>query len=374
VQRAFLILGFWTAYGVYAAWQTHFRSSFTKDPYPWASALTAELSYAYLWALFTPVIGRICDRWRAEINQWRSTLLVHILASVVFASAAKLLWDAIMVVLLDMRIGYYVNGFTIKRLAWSLNGALDIGFTAYFLVAASWYVGDYYVRYLQKQREADVLERELARAELRALKMQLNPHFLFNTLHAISALVAASPKEAEMMIARLSDMLRSSLDSSGQQEVTLEQELRFLQLYLDIEQMRFRDRLQVRIQLDADAAGAMVPNMLLQPLVENSIRHGIERVSRKGRIDIQARLDGEQLILSVADNGAGLPADRSGVDGFGVGLRATRGRLERLYGSRFSLVLRARAEGGVEAVVVLPYQPAPSREENVEEQAGAAAV
>jgi two-component system, LytTR family, sensor kinase len=366
VQRTLLIFGFWTAYGLYAAWQTHFRSSYSKVPYSWGSALTAELSYAYLWALFTPLIGRICDRWRAELRQWRSTLLVHICSALLFAFVSKLCWDALMVATMHMRIGYYVNGFSLKSVAWSLSNALDIGFTAYFLVAASWYVGDYYARYLQKQREAHELERELARAELRALKMQLNPHFLFNTLHAISALVAAAPKEAEMMIARLSDMLRSSLDSSGQQEVTLEQELRFLQLYLDIEQMRFRDRLRVKIQFDADASTALVPNMLLQPLVENSIRHGIERVSRPGRIDIQARLDCDQLILTVADNGRGLPEASGGVDGFGVGLRATRGRLERLYGARFSLVLRERTEGGVEAVVVLPYQPAPARVEDTE--------
>ena len=364
VKQVILIFGFWTLYGLYAAWQTHFRSSFTRQPYSWPSALQAEMSYAYLWALLTPLIGKICGRWRFEGKRWPATLAVHLGASLVFACAAKLAWDAMVVALLDFPVGYYKKGFSFERLAISLNGALDLGLTAYFLVAAAWYLADYYSRYQQKQREAIALERELAQAELRALKMQLNPHFLFNTLHAISALVVASPQDAEQMIARLSGMLRASLDTSGQQEVPLEQEIRFLHLYLDIEQMRFRDRLQVRIAIDAEAAGALVPNLLLQPLVENAIRHGIERITGQGCIAITARRDGASLVLSVADNGVGLDDGESAPDGFGVGLRSTRGRLQRLYGARQSLVLRRRTEGGVEAVVILPYQPSTQTREH----------
>jgi two-component system, LytTR family, sensor kinase len=368
VKQAILIFGLWTLYGLYAAWQTHFRSSFSREPYGWPAALQAELSYAYLWALLTPLIGRICQRWRMESRRWPATVAIHLASSLLFTSVAKIAWDAIVVALINFPIGYYRYGFTWKRLMLSLNGALDVGLTAYFLVAASWYLADYYRRYQQKQREALELERELAKAELRALKMQLNPHFLFNTLHAISALVAHAPKEAEQMIARLSSMLRSSLDSSGQQEVPLEQEVRFLQLYLDIEQMRFRDRLQVRITLAPDTAGALVPNLLLQPLVENSIRHGIERMTGQGRIEVRAERSGDTLVLTVADNGTGVEEGEPAPDGFGVGLRSTRGRLERLYGARQSLVLRRPPQGGVEAVVVIPYQPAPEGRE----RAGAA--
>jgi LytS/YehU family sensor histidine kinase len=290
------------------------------------------------------------------VADWVVPVAKHLALAIALSCLTKLAWDLGMFHALAFRPLYLSKGWTLDNVLRSLNGALDIGLTAYALVVISCFAADYYQRYLNKQREALELERELAQAELRALKMQLHPHFLFNTLHAISALVADAPKEAEQMIVRLSEMLRLSLDNSGAQEVSLDQEIRFLNLYLDIERMRFAERLTVTMNIEPGALEAAVPNLILQPLVENSIRHGIERVSRPGRIEVSAaRLDGH-LVLSVMDNGAGLPQDQMPPERYGVGLRATRGRLERLYGPAQSLVLRRPAAGGVEAVVTIPFR------------------
>lgn len=363
MRRNLPIFGFWTVYGLYAAWQTHYRSAVSGEPYSWRTSLTAEMSYAYLWALCTPTLIATCRHWRVDVRAWVPPVAKHLLLAVALSCFTKLAWDLAMFNILGFHPLYVAKGLTLDNVLRSLNGALDIGLTAYALVAISCFAVDYYQRYVNKQRETVELERELAQAELRALKMQLHPHFLFNTLNAISALVADAPKEAEQMIVRLSEMMRLSLDNSGLQEVALDQELRFLNLYLDIEKMRFAERLSMTMRIEPETLGAAVPNLILQPLVENCIRHGIERISRPGRIEVSAaRLNGH-LVLSIADNGAGLPQEQMPPERYGVGLRATRGRLERLYGSAQSLVLRRQATGGVEAVVTIPFRLSRSAQE-----------
>jgi LytS/YehU family sensor histidine kinase len=185
--------------------------------------------------------------------------------------------------------------------------------------------------------------------------MQLNPHFLFNTLHAVSALVERDPAGVRRLVARLSALLRHVLDSGGRQEVTLAEELAFLRDYLDIQQVRFQGRLQVSESIPDDLLGAMVPNLILQPLVENAIVHGLGRVEGCGRIDMAAVRRGAALVLTVRDNGPGLQRNGSGV---GVGLSNTVARLAGLYGDEATLVLGSTDEGGVEARIELPYHTA----------------
>jgi LytS/YehU family sensor histidine kinase len=199
------------------------------------------------------------------------------------------------------------------------------------------------------------LDRRLAEAKLEALQRQLHPHFLFNTLNTISGLMHQDVQAADLMIDRLSDLLRTTLDTSGVQEVPLKQELATLQTYLDIEQTRFRDRLSVRLDVDAGVQDALVPNFLLQPLVENAIRHGIGPLARPGRIDIRAYRHGADLQLEVRDTGLGLPPDRLIALNKGVGLANTRARLEHLYGTAHQFVFSNIDGGGFSVRVAIPF-------------------
>ena len=190
-------------------------------------------------------------------------------------------------------------------------------------------------------------------AKLHALQMQLNPHFLFNSLGAIAELMHRDVKAADRMLTRLSELLRASLDSSTTQTVTLEHELGFIRRYLEIEQTRFGARLQVNFSLSEETMGCLVPNLILQPLIENAIKHGIEPQSQPGTVEIGSRRIGEDLELTVADNGRGFP---SGIPPTreGIGMANSRARLRELYGAESLLVLTSRSGGGVMARVVIP--------------------
>ena len=182
--------------------------------------------------------------------------------------------------------------------------------------------------------------------------MQLQPHFLFNTLHAISALMYRDPEGADRMIARLSDFLRLTLDSTGVQRVTLKREMEYLDKYLEIEQVRFGERLKVHHDIAPDTLDLLVPNLVLQPLVENSVRHGIAPRASGGRIDIDARREGETLFISVSDDGAG----SSGAIQEGVGLTNTRARLAQMYGGAARLDLTPANGSGFSSRLSIPCE------------------
>jgi two-component system LytT family sensor kinase len=186
--------------------------------------------------------------------------------------------------------------------------------------------------------------------------MQLHPHFLFNTLHTITALVHEDPELAERTIARLSELLRLFLATSTIHEVPLSEELRILDLYLDIERTRFEDRLTVHFDVPLELRDAMVPNLVLQPLVENSIRHGVGKKSAPGWISVAAEKYGETLVLRVTDSGVGLRESGKNSGQTGMGLAITKGRLESLYAEQQSLVLRDIQTGGAEVRITLPFR------------------
>jgi sensor histidine kinase YesM len=205
--------------------------------------------------------------------------------------------------------------------------------------------------------QASRLETRLARAQLDSLKMQLQPHFLFNTLHSVSALIHEDGEAADLMISRLSEFLRLVIERAGAQEVALVEELEFLQRYLEIQQVRFQERLRVSVDVPGETLGAMVPNLVLQPLVENAIRHAVEPRSTGGRVEVSAARAGDVLELSIRDDGPGL---RPGNPGTGLGLANTRARLEHLYGDRSSLEVADHPEGGVIATVTFPWRIGPA--------------
>jgi LytS/YehU family sensor histidine kinase len=234
-------------------------------------------------------------------------------------------------------------------------------FLYYIAILAGGVARDYFLRYQARREEAIRLETQaaqlqvqLADARLAALRTQLNPHFLFNTLHAVSALVERDPRGVRRMIARLSELLRTTLEGADEQEVPLSQELTFTHRYLEIMQIRFQGRLVIESQIEPGALDALVPNLILQPLVENAIKHGVSKIDDAGRIEIHAHRDGARLVMSVRDNGP-----RVGENGLragdGLGLRNTRERLSELYGTEQSLTLRPAGDEGVIAEVSIPY-------------------
>jgi LytS/YehU family sensor histidine kinase len=282
-------------------------------------------------------------------RNWPGRLLLHLAAGGVFALAKPLLDYPVIryfycphpealtfpTFYLMSLSGHYFNFVLI---CWAMMG-----------VGHAW--NSYVTSWEQGLRSAQ-LEAALARARMQVLKMQLQPHFLFNTLNSISALVTQDPPAAERMVARLGDLLRLALKEADVQEATLDRELRFLQLYLEIEQVRFGPRLRVELDVAPEVLDACVPHLLLQPLVENALRHGAGRKAGPARVVIRGRRADARLRLEVEDDGGGLP------DWFreGVGLGNTRDRLRRMYGDGQALRLEGGPAGGVRVTVDLPFR------------------
>lgn len=230
---------------------------------------------------------------------------------------------------------------------------LDFALVTYAAIVGLSYAVRYHQESQARALNAVNLEARLMEARLKTLESELHPHFLFNTLHAISTLVHSDPEAADRMISRLSDLLRLTFDRSGAGEVPLKEELEFLEKYLEIEQIRFQDRLSVRFQIDPETLDAEVPRLILQPLVENAIKHGISPQSGRGLIQIAARRQDDAVWIEVRDNGVGLSSTaRAGFEQ-GVGLSNTRARLECLYGSTHRLELE-ESEGGLAVQVLIP--------------------
>ena len=213
------------------------------------------------------------------------------------------------------------------------------------------------ISYFRQARDREQLEARLALAQLQTLKLQLQPHFLFNTLNTITALIGVDPRVAERMVSGLSELLRLSLRNAGEQVVPLARELELLQHYVEIQQIRFRDRLTVTLEVAPDAMQALVPNFILQPLVENAIRHGIGPRAAPGHVDVRAFRENGSLHLRVADNGVGARVRRSEPSGEGIGLGNTKARLEHLYGSEHAFSAHGGADGGFVVDIVIPFRP-----------------
>jgi sensor histidine kinase YesM len=233
---------------------------------------------------------------------------------------------------------------------------LHFSLAIYWAVVAIHQAILYYRKYRERELQTSQLEARLAQSRLQVLKMQLHPHFLFNTLNAISELVHRDPDAADTMLTDLSDLLRMSFENLEVQEVPLKQELEFLRKYLEIEQMRFQERLRVEMDISPETLGASVPNMILQPLVENAIKHGISPRAEGGRIDITAIRNNGHLQIAVSDDGLGMSQHETESPREGVGLSNTRKRLRHLYGDRQKFDLRSAGERGVIVSLEMPFK------------------
>lgn len=307
---------------------------------------------AWTWALFTPLIfwlSSASHRVRSQVARVGALIL----AGIAIAIAVYVLLDFARSIIITVPVGRRRGGGPpvfaplreIGRFRF-LNQVLVYG-----AVLAAGFAREFFLRDRASRQHEARLQAQLAEARLDALRMQINPHFLFNTLHAISALVERDPGGVRKMIARLSELLRHTIESKALDEIPLREELAFLRRYIEIMEIRFQGRLQVEMQIADDTLDALVPNLILQPLVENALEHGVSRASGAGRIEIGARRDGDAVQLWVRDHGPGVDANSSS----GVGLANTRARLEQLYAEDAALSLTPAEGAGAMARVTLPY-------------------
>jgi len=349
-----LILGVATVLGVFSTFQAYnYVSFFTERRPPFLMLLTLNVTYWYAWAAVAPGILWLAQRYRFERHTWRRATVAHGIGVLSFTSV-----HAALVVTCRALIGAYYGGRTMTwwesfQELFFLN--FDWEMMGYWAMVGASHALDFY-RESQEQRVAGAqLEARLAEARLQALQSQLHPHFLFNTLHTISALMHRDTEAADAMLARLSDLLRLSLDRTGTQQVTVKEEVDFLQKYLEIERTRFGERLDVRFEIDPDTLDAAVPNLLLQPLVENAIKHGIGQKVEGGLLQIRVTRDGNSLLLLVRDTGPGLSAAKLSALNTGVGLTNTRSRLEELFPGRHRFEFHEPTDGGLAVEILIPF-------------------
>jgi two-component sensor histidine kinase len=341
-----IFAGLWAFAVIYWTLQGYVMLARAGRPASPGLILAGEILYAGLWIALTPLILRLGKRFPLDgAPRWRNAA-IHAAASFVFSGTQRLA----LVFIGRLFLPWYQEMPVSKLLFSPIH--YDYGAFLYWITLLISIGIDYYTRFREQELRAARLETQLAQTQLEAIKMQLHPHFLFNTLNTISALVQEDPDAAERMIARLSELLRLSLDNAGAQTTSLRQELDFVRRYLDIEQIRFQDRLEVHYRIAPETLDATVPNLVLQPLVENAIHHGIAPLRRGAVVEIEAAHAEGMLTLRVADNGAGL--GEAAADG--VGLSVTRARLEGLYGKEHAFHLRAREGGGAEAVLRVPFR------------------
>ena len=353
--RWVLGLLFWTLLGLSFASQFYISNAKAGFDVTWKQAVNYALGDWYVFALLSIPVSGLARRFRFEAFKWGRSLAVHLAGSVVFSFA----YMALRAVVGSWQFGAsFADAFRpLLVKTWHFNLLI------YWVIVAVSQAFDYYRKFRERELHASELQKHLVQAKLQALQMQLNPHFLFNTLHSISSLMHKDVDAADRMIMRLSDLLRAALDSADTQEVSLRKELELLQLYLGIEQIRFGDRLSVELDVPTEALEAQVPNFILQPLVENAIRHGIQPRSRPGKIELHASRHEGALTLAICDNGRGMTGTKPTREG--VGLSNTRARLRELYGEDHRFELRTGPQGGLRVEMTIPYR----QENDIDESA-----
>lgn len=337
----------WGFYGV-GSGLVLYLLSFSEPGGPWPTVLRGldRVTYSLLWFVATMIALWMSERFTITRPSRYGRIALHLVVSVAVAIG----WAV---------AAYYINlaivpgwlPLGLGRMLVSVSKNVHLGYASLLVLMHAIIQARRY-----RAREVEALQAASlhAEAQLQVLKMEMQPHFLFNALHSISALMMRDVQAANEMLVLLSDMLRRAVDTVREQEVPLAAEIETVQLYLQIEQVRFRDRLSVAWDIDPDTLTSRVPHMLLQPLIENAIKHGIGRRSGLGLIEISTRRDDRRLVLQVRDNGEGIPSNATPRQG-GLGLSNTRKRLIHLYGGEQSLVLANAVGGGVVATVCLPF-------------------
>ena len=342
---------FWTVVGLAFAGQMYLVQSKRGTPVPWSFAVTRSLADWYVFALLSLPAIAFSRRFPLGCAPLPLLTAVHGVASLLFS----LLW-----MLLRATVEVVLEGSPFHEiLRQALLATLFFNLLVYWVVIAVAHAASFYESLRERERRTLELERRVTEARLLALQMQLNPHFLFNALHGVSALMYRDVDAADRMLVKLSSLLRHALDRTDAQQVPLRDELAFLDRYLELEQIRFGGRLSVYHEIDDAATRALVPNLVLQPLVENALKHGIEPQVRPGHITLRARvLDASRVRLEVEDNGRGLAPGKSAEGG--IGTANTRNRLRQLYGRSASVEFLPGRDGGLRVALEFPLEFSPS--------------
>ena len=349
-----LLVGFWTLVAFIFAAAGFYNRLMEGEVLP-ATTLIWWVLGMYLWIPATLVVIWLVRWFPIRRRSWYRTVPFHAIAAV---------WNSLLMASLHTGLRY---GWTtlvlgaefnyLQTLSRVFSGSLGVDCMLYLTILAGVHAFRFHNESKQRMIEAMDLKAKLAEVQLQALKMQLHPHFLFNAFHTVSMLIRQRrEEEAINMVAGLGTLLRYVLDNAFEQKVSFRQEVKLLNHYLDVERIRFRDRLEVDMQIEADVYNAAVPNILLQPLVENAIRHGIVPGSNKGRIEILARRESTNLRIKIHDNGVGLPANWEAKNQTGIGLANTRLRLERLYPEKHHIDFSNAPEGGCLINIVIPFE------------------
>lgn len=343
-----LILAGWTLIVVTFSVQAYvFAVARGRPDSFWHEFLVASTDW-YIWAALTPLVLFFCRRFRIASDNWIPAVLLHLIAGVLIS---------FLQLAIQVRLNYIVNpGYKMtywRVLYFFATFKLHMNLLTYWVIVALNHGIYYYEQSRARELAWSRMEADLANAQLQVLNMQLHPHFLFNTLNSISTLISEDPQAARQMVLKLSDLLRASLNKIDQPAVPLHQELELLECYISIEQTRFKDRLAIEQEIDSTALACEVPTMILQPLVENAVRHGIGKHRQADRISIIAQRSNGRLLLEVrncigsVENGGSAPAR-------GIGLTNTRARLEQLYSNQHSFEIANREGGGVTVKLSLP--------------------
>jgi signal transduction histidine kinase len=319
----------------------------------WRMPLLGSLALWWSWGVLAPLIVAADLRLPFSETQLLRRIAAHLLLSLFFTSL-------LVYVLLADRALLGVGSWSALRdpqaFPNALRGMFLWNWLIYWVIVGGWQAYQYYRRYLSSELRRERLERQFSEARLNALRMQLDPHFLFNALNTISSQLERDPRLAREMIEHLGDLLRLSLDSKDRQEVPLAEEMAFLAHYLAIQKIRFGDNLRVEIRVAPEVKYASVPSLFVQPLVENAIRHGISRRASGGKVTVSAGKAGDQLEIRVLDDGVGLPPGWQLETSSGLGLSVTRERIAGLHDGLSQFSVLNRAEGGTEVRIVLPLK------------------
>lgn len=356
LRKALLFISIAALFGLLSTSQLYSIFRFEGRETPFWRVFIWQSSGWFIWSLLSPFVLKLGEHFRIERHRLLISISNHIIASLCFTVFHLCLYTLI-------RWQFPISPSEPLSLAssffFTVTSYFHFDILIYWAILGAGYAIDFYRKYQERELTAVQLKQQLTAAQLQTLRMQLHPHFLFNTLHTISMLVRKQENQlAVRMISGLSDLLRYALKEKNSQEVTLKQELDFVQHYLEIEQIRFQDRLHLRFTVEQEIMEARVPNLILQPLVENAVRHGIGASASAGLIEITAKRENGNLLMQVQDDGTGLAEGWQSEIHTGIGLINTRERLLQHYGAEYAFDIKNASPKGVIASIRIPYRTA----------------
>ncbi|MFN2392289.1 MAG: sensor histidine kinase [Pyrinomonadaceae bacterium] len=356
LQRILIFSAGWILLAFLYSGTVYFSQVRRDHPIGWKNVFLWQAPI-YIWAILLPLIVFFAKRFRFEQRNWWRLLPAHFVAVIVFLLLHVAIYVSFLIIVNPAFVakegGFFALTFTLTIRNWIVD------LPTYCFLLSSIYIVDFYRRFQAEQLKSSELKAALATSQLNALKMQIHPHFLFNTLNSISALMHKDVKAADKMVARLGDFLRMTLESSGDREVSLKQEMDFVGHYLEIESVRFQDRLVVKMNIDPETLAARVPNLILQPIVENAIKHGISQQESVESLIISSKRHGDRLQIRIEDSGPGLqPSNENGKGSrnVGIGLANTRARLAHLYAENYRFEIKNAVPHGLIVTLEIPFE------------------